>query len=98
MSHSQKVNMQATQPSPSNSETFYTIGELAREFGITARTIRFYEDKGLLSPLRDGQKRLYRRRDRTRLRLILRGKRLGFSLREIRETFELDRKSTRLKC
>jgi len=89
MSHSQKVNMQATQPSPSNSETFYTIGELAREFGITARTIRFYEDKGLLSPLRDGQKRLYRRRDRTRLRLILRGKRLGFSLREIRETFDL---------
>jgi DNA-binding transcriptional MerR regulator len=71
------------------SEVLYTIGELTREFGITARTIRFYEGEGLLSPLRVGQKRLYRRRDRTRLKLILRGKRLGFTLNEIRETFEL---------
>src|SRR5690606_30846504 len=67
----------------------YTIGELTREFGITARTIRFYEDEGLLSPMRVGQRRLYRRRDRARLKLILRGKRLGFTLNEIRETFEL---------
>jgi DNA-binding transcriptional MerR regulator len=67
----------------------YTIGELAREFNVTTRTIRFYEDEGLLTPIRDGQKRLYRRRDRTRLKLILRGKRLGFTLGEIRETFEL---------
>lgn len=67
----------------------YTIGELAREFGITNRTIRYYEDEGLLSPIRVGVRRHYRRRDRTRLKLILRGKRLGFTLGEIRETFEL---------
>ena len=67
----------------------YTIGELAREFDITTRAIRFYEDKGLLAPIRIGQKRLYRRRDRARLKLILRGKRLGFALDEIRETFVL---------
>ena len=69
--------------------TTYTIGELAREFDITTRAIRFYEDEGLLAPIREGRKRLYRRRDRTRLKLILRGKRLGFTLGEIRETFEL---------
>lgn len=67
----------------------YTIGELAREFEITTRTIRFYEDEGLLSPIRIGSKRLYRRRDRVRLKLILRGKRLGFTLAEIREAFDL---------
>lgn len=71
------------------SDIFYSIGELSREFGITTRTIRFYESKGLLSPLRSGQRRLYRRRDRTRLKLILRGKRLGFTLDEIKETFDL---------
>lgn len=69
--------------------TTYTIGELAREFGITTRAIRFYEDEGLLSPQRVGSKRLYRRRDRARLKLILRGKRLGFTLAEMREAFEL---------
>ncbi len=69
-------------------ETF-GIGELAREFGVTARTIRFYEDLGLLTPLREGQKRVYRGRDRVRLKLILRGKRLGFSLAETREMIEL---------
>ncbi len=69
-------------------ETF-GIGELAREFGVTARTIRFYEDLGLLTPLREGQKRVYRARDRVRLKLILRGKRLGFSLAETREMIEL---------
>lgn len=68
---------------------FYAIGELAREFGITTRAIRFYEDQGLLEPLREGQKRIYRRRERARLKLILRGKRLGFTLGEIRETFVL---------
>jgi len=67
----------------------YGIGELAREFGVTARTIRFYEDLGLLTPLREGQKRVYRVRDRVRLKLILRGKRLGFSLAETREMIEL---------
>ncbi|MCG5515432.1 MULTISPECIES: MerR family DNA-binding transcriptional regulator [unclassified Ectothiorhodospira] len=83
-----------TQPQPAFKETdahgtTFTIGELAREFGITTRAIRFYEDEGLLSPLRVGTKRLYRRRDRARLKLILRGKRLGFTLGEMREAFDL---------
>lgn len=64
-------------------ETF-TISELGKEFGITTRTIRFYEDKQLLSPVRDGNKRIYTRSDRTRLKLLLRGKRLGWPLDEIR--------------
>ncbi len=71
------------------SGTTFTIGELSREFGITTRAIRFYEDEGLLAPIRQGRKRLYRRRDRGRLKLILRGKRLGFTLGGIRETFVL---------
>lgn len=61
----------------------YSISDLAREFGITPRTIRFYEDHGLISPQREGRTRVYSRRDRTRLKLALRGKRLGFSLAEI---------------
>ena len=61
----------------------YSIGDLAQEFGVTTRTIRFYEDKGLINPRRDGLKRVYDHRDRVRLRLVLRGKRLGFSLDEI---------------
>ena len=67
----------------------YGIAELAREFDVTTRTIRFYEDKGLLAPLRKGQRRVYAPRDRVRLRLIMRGKRLGFSLDEIRELIDL---------
>jgi DNA-binding transcriptional MerR regulator len=67
----------------------YTISELAREFDVTTRTIRFYEDQGLLSPRRDGINRIFSTRDRVRLKLALRGKRLGFSLAEIRELFEL---------
>ncbi|WP_142848573.1 MerR family DNA-binding transcriptional regulator [Telmatospirillum sp. J64-1] len=67
----------------------YSIADLAREFGITTRTIRFYEDQGLLSPRREGQKRLYSARDRVRLKLIMRGKRLGFSLGECREVLDL---------
>lgn len=63
----------------------YTITDLANEFEITARTLRFYEDKGLIEPLREGTARIYRPRERARLKLILRGKRLGFSLAEIRE-------------
>ena len=63
----------------------YSISELAREFDITPRAIRFYEDQGLLSPRRDGQRRIYTPRDRTRLKLTLRGKRLGLALSEIRE-------------
>ncbi len=65
------------------------IAELAREFDVTARTIRFYEAEGLIAPLRDGQRRVYRPRERTRLRLILRGRRLGFSLAEVREIVDL---------
>ncbi len=67
----------------------YTITDLAREFNVTTRAIRFYEDQGLLNPQRDGRKRIYSYRDYTRLRLILRGKRLGLSLSETRELFEL---------
>jgi DNA-binding transcriptional MerR regulator len=69
--------------------TTFTISELAREFGVTTRTIRFYEDEGLLSPRREGTNRIFSQRDRVRLKLALRGKRLGFSLAEIRELFEL---------
>lgn len=67
----------------------YSITELAREFDITTRAIRFYEDQGLLAPARRGQSRIYAQRDRTRLKLILRGKRLGFSLAEVAEIVEL---------
>lgn len=67
----------------------YSIGDLSREFRVTTRTIRFYEDQGLLSPTRDGQNRIYQARDRVRLKLILRGKRLGFSLKEINKLIEL---------
>ncbi|MBE9557846.1 MAG: MerR family DNA-binding transcriptional regulator [Proteobacteria bacterium] len=66
-----------------------SIGVLAREFGVTTRTIRYYEDEGLLSPERRGQKRVYGPRERVRLRLILRGKRLGFSIAEIREILDM---------
>ena len=60
----------------------YTISELAKEFGVTTRTIRFYEEKGLISPRREGQKRLYSHADRARIKLILRGKRIGMTLKE----------------
>jgi DNA-binding transcriptional MerR regulator len=70
-------------------ERTYGISDLAHEFGITARAIRFYEDKGLIAPFRDGQRRVFSARDRVRLMLILRGKRLGFSLREIQEILDL---------
>lgn len=69
--------------------TTYTITELATEFGVTTRTIRHYEDEGLLSPRRQGLNRLFCSRDRVRLKLALRGKRLGLSLAEIRELFDL---------
>jgi len=67
----------------------FTIGELAKEFDITTRSIRFYEDEGLLAPARKGQSRIYSAKDRTRLKLILRGKRLGFSLGETKTIFDL---------
>jgi DNA-binding transcriptional MerR regulator len=64
-------------------DRLFTIGELAAEFGVTTRTIRFYESKGLIAPARRGVARAYSRRDRARLKLILRGKNLGFSLEDI---------------
>ena len=67
----------------------YSISDLAREFDVTPRAIRFYEDQGLISPGRDGQRRIYTARDRTRLKLTLRGKRLGLSLSEIRELIDM---------
>ena len=67
----------------------YSISELSREFEITPRAIRFYEDQGLLAPRRAGQRRIYTPRDRTRLKLTLRGKRLGLSLSEIRDLIDM---------
>jgi DNA-binding transcriptional MerR regulator len=67
----------------------WTIAQVATEFGVTHRTVRHYEDLGLISPERRGQQRIYHRRDRTRLNLILRGKRLGFPLEEIRTIIDL---------
>ena len=70
-------------------EREYSISDLASEFGITARTIRFYEEKALLEPRREGQKRLFSNRDRVRLELILRGKRCGLTLEESREIIDM---------
>lgn len=70
-------------------ERTWTISELAAEFATTLRTIRFYEDEGLLEPERSGQTRVFRERDRVRLQLILRGKRLGFTLSEIAQVINM---------
>jgi DNA-binding transcriptional MerR regulator len=80
------------QPVPmahSGSGELYSVTQLARELGVSARTIRFYEDKGLILPRRAGNNRVYAARDRARMILILRGKQLGFSLREIKEYLDL---------
>lgn len=78
-----------------------TIREMCDTFGVTARTLRFYESKELISPIREGQKRLFTRRDRARLKLILRGKRFGFPLEEIRQLLDLydidDQQQTQLR-
>ncbi len=78
-----------------------TIRQMCDAFGVTARTLRFYEAKELLAPVRDGQKRLFTKRDRARLKLILRGKRFGFALEEIRQLLDLydmgDQQETQLK-
>jgi DNA-binding transcriptional MerR regulator len=71
------------------SQPHFTISDLAREFALTTRAIRFYEDEGLITPQRHGRARLYTERERVRVKLILRGKRLGLSLSEIRELFDL---------
>ena len=79
----------------------FTIRDLTKEFEVSARTLRFYEEKGLLAPRRNGEKRLYSRRDRARLRYVLMGKRVGFSLQEVREMLDLydlgDRQRTQLQ-
>ena len=71
------------------SQAKYSISDLSKEFDITTRSIRFYEDQGLIFPARKGQTRVYNQRDKVRLKLILRGKRLGFSLAETGRLFEL---------
>jgi DNA-binding transcriptional MerR regulator len=70
-------------------DAVYSIGELAAEFDVTPRAIRFYESEGLLAPRREGQRRIYTPRDRTRLKLTLRGKRLGLTLSEIRDLIDM---------
>ncbi|MDQ2733670.1 MAG: MerR family DNA-binding transcriptional regulator [Pseudomonadota bacterium] len=80
--------LRAPKPSCAAAPTF-TIGELAREFGVTTRAIRFYEDCGLIGPERAGRNRVYNARDRTRLKLTLRGKRLGLKLAEVKELVDM---------
>lgn len=83
-------NDTATNSVSTDPEDGYTrIGELAKTYGVTLRTLRFYEDKGLLTPHRDGTTRLYRRRDVARLKLILLGRKVGFSLREVKQMLDL---------
>jgi DNA-binding transcriptional MerR regulator len=79
---------------PAASKAAFTIGELSREFGVTLRALRFYENKGLISPHRDGLNRLYSPGDRTRLALILKGKKLGFTLGEIRQMIAAEESET----
>jgi len=74
---------------PRPADLFHTVTQLAHDLGVTSRTIRFYEDKGLITPQRAGSTRVYTARDRARMILILRGKRLGFSLREIKDYLDL---------
>ncbi|MCC4243689.1 MerR family transcriptional regulator [Stappia indica] len=74
-------------------QPYYTITQLTQEFGVTTRTLRFYEAEGFLKPTRRGRQRLYKPGDRTRLKLILRGKRLGFTLAEIRDIITMYDKS-----
>ncbi|QCI65415.1 MerR family transcriptional regulator [Phreatobacter stygius] len=75
--------------SPTATKDFLTIREMTREFGVTARALRFYEEKNLIAPERSGQDRLYSRRDRGRLRLVLMGKCVGFSLEEVKAMLDL---------
>lgn len=94
------VRQQAT-PEAEEKRMAFTIGDLAKEFDVSLRTLRFYEDKNLLNPRRDGVTRIYSRRDRARLKLVLMGKRVGFSLDEIKDMLDLydlkDGQSTQLK-
>ncbi len=76
-------------PARDEKDELMRIGEMAAEYGVTLRTLRFYEDRGLISPIRDGSTRLYTRRDRARLRLVLLGRKVGFSLREVKKLLDL---------
>lgn len=79
-------------------EDYTRIGDMAKLFGVTLRTLRFYEDKGLISPKRDGSTRLYTRRDKARLKLILLGRKVGFSLRDVKQMMDLyDPNGTNIK-
>ncbi len=84
-----EIETSTPEETPDITQLSYSIRELAEEFQLTTRSIRFYEDNALLSPQRKGQNRIYSPRDRVRLNLIVRGKRLGFSLREIKEMLDL---------
>lgn len=75
--------------SDDSGEDFVRIGEMAKKYGVTLRTLRFYEDKGLLNPRREGATRLYTRRDKARLKLILLGRKVGFSLRDVKQMMDL---------
>jgi len=85
----QRTRRGSTRAAGEHPDRLYAIGELARELGVTTRAIRFYESKGLIAPARRGIARSYTRRDRARLRLILRGKNLGFTLEEIAQYLKL---------
>ena len=95
--HEQHTRAEALDPadlvsgfdSGAHGRNVFTIRDLAKECGVTARTLRFYEEKGLLTPRRAGQERLYSRRDRARLKYVLMGKCVGFSLEEVREMLDL---------
>ncbi len=79
-------------------DDYTRIGEMAKLFGVTLRALRFYEDKGLISPKRDGSTRLYTRRDKARLKLILLGRKIGFSLRDVKQIMDLyDPSGTNMK-
>ena len=79
-------------------EEYVRIGEMARKYGVTLRALRFYEDKGLIAPKRDGSTRLYSRRENARLQLILLGRKIGFSLRDVKQIMDLyDPSGTNIK-
>ena len=84
-----KLTPVSAQPSAGSDPDRWTIAQVAEEFDVTHRTLRFYEDQGLITPERRGQQRIFRPRDRVRLALVLRGKRLGFSLEEIRRIIDM---------
>ncbi|TKT74286.1 MerR family DNA-binding transcriptional regulator [Aquamicrobium sp. LC103] len=96
------MNMMPASESMANStevaDDYLRIGDMARNFGVTLRTLRFYEDKGLISPKRDGNTRLYSQREVKRLQMIMLGRRVGFSLREVKQMMDLyDPKGSNIK-